>query len=263
MRFAIVRAWMFFAACSLSAPYVCAAQSPAMPLVFASRSRTSALTPLEEPILLVPRVHSGGPSDAVTLLFYNSSSDPFYFLEGYTPNWPAHMQLSLYREGVNVPPRVFLEPPMAVPERVRKLAPGEYLVFSFSVRDMYRFRKQRRSLPSGVYEVRATYDVRQGDMNAAIGCTPMQMNRTVLFIDIDGTMSAVSPSVWFLLLVPVAGGTYICLRRWRCRMSIQETKVTGAYIEEDGIFRECRHASNRKSREGGWCSWFSTVAWDG
>ena len=149
--------------------------------------------PVDRPVVLVPSVSVRKDTNMnVTFLWRNTSDKPFRYPgrrsnSGLSdPLAPSSPELSvlLYKDGKPVPLLSHGVYAGLTPTNVQILQPGEYAVCRVSLKDNYGVDGIRGNLPSGLYELRARYEVREGDSEHQLGCTPASMNRTIMLIDI-------------------------------------------------------------------------------
>ena len=147
-----------------------------------SPSQSQSTQSAEPEVALLPVVRVDAKTDmAIEFDVRNTSSKPMRYLLGdRLPRSVAALQILLFRGDRFIPTRETPEPPMAVPERVRTLKPGEAIPYRILLADEYG------QLEPGRYELRAEYSVREGTTLTRIGVTPMRFRRTIMQIEVGG-----------------------------------------------------------------------------
>jgi hypothetical protein len=167
---------------------------------------------------MVLRFELTNRSDKRLSYFRGNSSQPiggFHFL--------------LVKDG-NIIPLCFSDsPPGASRSNISSLASGASLSWKLSLKD-YGVNQERGNLPPGRYELRADYSMpKDTRFVREMGLTPMEINETVLLIDLVEENSARWPPYVYVMGAVVALGVLgLAWRRYGfCRSSSPSTVESG------------------------------------
>lgn len=155
---------------------------------------------------------------------HSSSSVGYWKPWSYAGYWaPWHLELL----DCETEERVAYLENKAVPlsrEDTIELKPGEAIFCDVPLLETFGVDGKAGNLPAGRYALRAVCSIKENDELVKVGCTPMEMNQTIMLIEIVerygwsggwGGLDTVHSACWLALLAAAGTIVGIALRYWR------------------------------------------------